>query len=132
MRDLIVTGGGELARVIIETAIAGNWRVIGFVDPEMCPETTERLDLPRLGGDEALRNYPKAMCNLAVGTIKVSDLRERIVRRLALAEFERELIRSRTLTHRLRQDALARRGAGEALVDMARSYDVSHSTINRL
>jgi hypothetical protein len=46
MRDLIVTGGGELARVIIETAIAGNWRVIGFVDPEMCPETTERLDLP--------------------------------------------------------------------------------------
>jgi hypothetical protein len=96
------------------------------------PRDNGALGPASLGGDEALRNYPKAMCILAVGTIKVSDLHERIVRRLALAEFERELIRSRTLTHRLRQDALARREAGEALVDMARSYDVSHSTINRL
>ena len=68
-----------------------------------------------------------------------------------LAEFERELIRSRTsegrerakargvvmgrkpkLTHHQRQEALARRKAGEALVDIARSYNVSHSTISRL
>lgn len=68
-----------------------------------------------------------------------------------LAEFERELIRSRTgegrqrakakgavfgrkpkLTHHQRQEALARRDAGEALVDIARSYNVSHSTISRL
>ena len=68
-----------------------------------------------------------------------------------LAEFERELIRSRTsegrerakargvvmvrrpkLTHHQRQEAMARREAGEALVDIARSYNVSHSTIRRL
>jgi DNA invertase Pin-like site-specific DNA recombinase len=68
-----------------------------------------------------------------------------------LAEFERELIRSRTsegrarakakgvimgrkpkLTHHQQQEALARRDAGEALVDIARSYNVSHSTISRL
>ena len=68
-----------------------------------------------------------------------------------LAEFERELIRSRTgegrerakakgvvmgrkpkLTHHQRQEAIARREAGEALVDIARSYNVSHSTISRL
>jgi DNA invertase Pin-like site-specific DNA recombinase len=68
-----------------------------------------------------------------------------------LAEFERELIRSRTtegrerakargvvmgrkpkLTNHQRQEALARRDAGEALVDIARSYNVSHSTISRL
>jgi DNA invertase Pin-like site-specific DNA recombinase len=68
-----------------------------------------------------------------------------------LAEFERELIRSRTsegrerakargvvmgrkpkLTHHQRQEAMARRQAGEALVDIARSYNVSHSTISRL
>jgi DNA invertase Pin-like site-specific DNA recombinase len=68
-----------------------------------------------------------------------------------LAEFERELIRSRTsegrerakakgivmgrkpkLTHHQRQEAVARRDAGEALVDIARSYAVSHSTISRL
>jgi len=68
-----------------------------------------------------------------------------------LAEFERELIRARTdegrkraqargvrfgrklkLTPHQRQEALARRAAGEALVDIARSYAVSHSTISRL
>ena len=68
-----------------------------------------------------------------------------------LAEFERELIRSRTtegrerakargvilgrkpkLTQHQRQEAMARREAGEALVDIARSYNVSHSTISRL
>ncbi|MBR0797360.1 recombinase family protein [Bradyrhizobium jicamae] len=68
-----------------------------------------------------------------------------------LAEFERELIRSRTgegrerakakgiqfgrrpkLTHHQRLEAIARRAAGEAQADIARSYNVSHSTISRL
>ncbi len=68
-----------------------------------------------------------------------------------LAEFERELIRSRTgegrerarargvrmgrkpkLTPHQRTEALSRRDAGEPLVEIARSYAVSHSTISRL
>jgi DNA invertase Pin-like site-specific DNA recombinase len=68
-----------------------------------------------------------------------------------LAEFERELIKARTedgrkraqargvrfgrklkLTLHQRQEALARREAGEALVEIGRSYNVSHSTISRL
>ncbi len=68
-----------------------------------------------------------------------------------LAEFERELIRARTgegrerakargvqlgrrpkLTRHQKQEALARREAGEALTAIARSYDVSHSTISPL
>jgi DNA invertase Pin-like site-specific DNA recombinase len=68
-----------------------------------------------------------------------------------LAEFERELIRARTdegrkraqqrgvkfgrkpkLTVHQQREALARRARGEALVDIARSYAVSHSTISRL
>jgi DNA invertase Pin-like site-specific DNA recombinase len=68
-----------------------------------------------------------------------------------LAEFERELIRSRTsegrerakargvrmgrrpkLTPHQRLEAIARREAGEPLVDIARSYAVAHSTISRL
>ena len=36
------------------------------------------------------------------------------------------------LTHHQQQEAIARRNAGEALVDIARSYNVSHSTISRL
>ena len=68
-----------------------------------------------------------------------------------LAEFERELIRTRTgegrqramargvvmgrrpkLTPHQRREAIARREAGEVLTDIARSYAVSHSTISRL
>jgi hypothetical protein len=35
------------------------------------------------------------------------------------------------LTNRQRREALARREAGGALVDIGRSYSVSHSTISR-
>lgn len=68
-----------------------------------------------------------------------------------LAEFERELIRTRTgegrarakamgvvlgrkpkLTSHQKREAIARREAGEILTDIARSYNVSHSTISRL
>src|ERR1700761_5744365 len=68
-----------------------------------------------------------------------------------LAEFERELIRARTsegrsrakargvkfgpkfkLTPHQQKEARARRDKGETLMDIARSYNVSHSTISRL
>jgi len=68
-----------------------------------------------------------------------------------LAEFERDLIRTRTaegrerakargvrlgrkpkLTPHQQQEAAKRRNAGETLADIARSYNVSHSTISRL
>lgn len=68
-----------------------------------------------------------------------------------LAEFERELIRQRTaqgrklakangvkfgpkfkLTRHQRKEAIARREGGELLTEIARSYNVSDSTISRL
>jgi DNA invertase Pin-like site-specific DNA recombinase len=68
-----------------------------------------------------------------------------------LAEFERELIRTRTgegrdrakargvimgrrpkLTVHQRREAIRRRQAGDTLMDIARSFNVSHSTISRL
>jgi DNA invertase Pin-like site-specific DNA recombinase len=68
-----------------------------------------------------------------------------------LAEFERELIKSRTsegrerakargihmgrppaLNRDQRREALIRREAGEALTDIARTFGVSHTTIGRL
>jgi DNA invertase Pin-like site-specific DNA recombinase len=68
-----------------------------------------------------------------------------------LAEFERSLIRARTsegreramllgvrfgrkpkLTQHQKREALARRDKGETLTAIARSYNVSHSTISRL
>jgi DNA invertase Pin-like site-specific DNA recombinase len=69
----------------------------------------------------------------------------------SIAEFERELIRSRTgegraraklrgvrfgrkpsLTQYQKDEALKRRENGETCVDIARSMNVSHSTISRL
>jgi DNA invertase Pin-like site-specific DNA recombinase len=69
----------------------------------------------------------------------------------AIAEFERALIRARTdegrkramgrgvkfgrkpkLTRHQIAEAIVRREAGEALVEIGRSYNVSHSTISRL
>ena len=69
----------------------------------------------------------------------------------ALAEFERSMILARTSEGRIRAqargvrfgrkpklsrfqiaEALARREAGEALTEIGRSYNVSHSTISRL
>src|SRR5712692_4070169 len=68
-----------------------------------------------------------------------------------LAEFERELIRARTsegrarakargvrlgrrpkLTPHQKREALSRRANGEPLTEIARSYNVSHTTISRL
>jgi len=68
-----------------------------------------------------------------------------------LAEFERELIKARTgegrarakaqgvhmgrppkLTPHQRREAIARRDAGEPLVDIARTFGVSHTTTGRL
>ena len=68
-----------------------------------------------------------------------------------LAEFERELIKARTgegrarakakgvhmgrppkLTPHQRREAIARRDAGEALTDIARTFGASHTTIGRL
>jgi DNA invertase Pin-like site-specific DNA recombinase len=67
------------------------------------------------------------------------------------AEFERDLIRARTgegrarakargvklgrrpkLTPHQKREAIERRDKGEALVEIARTYNVSHSTISRL
>ena len=69
----------------------------------------------------------------------------------SIAEFERELIKARTGEGRARaklrgvrfgrkpklslhqiKEALARKQTGEALADIGRSYNVSHSTISRL
>jgi DNA invertase Pin-like site-specific DNA recombinase len=68
-----------------------------------------------------------------------------------LAEFERDLIRTRTgegrarakargiklgrppkLTPHQKREAIERRDSGEALTEIARTYNVSHSTISRL
>jgi acetyltransferase EpsM len=82
--DLIVIGGGEHARVVIEAAQTDpcGWHVIGFVDPEPCAETCKRLHVPRLGGDDVLRSYPHAAAILGFGSIADTAARITALERL--------------------------------------------------
>lgn len=79
MSGLIVVGGGELARVIIEAAQASGQSVIGFVDPQPCDETVNRLGVLRLGDDAAIQNFQDAELILGVGSIRASAIRARVV-----------------------------------------------------
>jgi acetyltransferase EpsM len=83
--DLIVIGGGEHARVVIEAAQSNPrvWRVVGFVDPEPCEETRQRMGVPRLGGDDALRAYPDAASILGFGSVVDTTARIGALERLA-------------------------------------------------
>lgn len=52
--QLVVIGGGEHARVLIEAARSRPdlWEVLGFIDLQPNPETERRVGVPRLGSDD--------------------------------------------------------------------------------
>jgi DNA invertase Pin-like site-specific DNA recombinase len=73
---------------------------------------------------ETSKNLPAALGpELVAGT---GEGRERAKARGVL------MGRKPKLTHHQRQEAVARREAGESLMEIGRSYNVSHSTISRL
>jgi sugar O-acyltransferase (sialic acid O-acetyltransferase NeuD family) len=88
-KDLVIIGGGDHARVIIEMAkaLSNIWNVIGFVDNAKCVDTEEMFSLPRLGSDDdipdLLKVYPNAKLILAMGDILI---RKKIVEKLCLPE----------------------------------------------
>lgn len=83
MQKLIIIGGGDLARVIIEAARAqGSWDIVGFVDPQPCEETTRRLNVRRLGDDSALRSMTNEQLVLGIGTTTVSPARRLVVEKI--------------------------------------------------
>lgn len=83
MRKIIVVGGGELARVIIEAETASGGHILGFVDPSACEETVSRLGVKRLGRDDAIDEFPDVKLVLGVGSTRTSPTRRRIVESLA-------------------------------------------------
>lgn len=80
--ELIVIGGGEFARMVIETARRDEWEVLGFVDPLPCEETAQRCRVVRLGDDGAIGDYPDAKLILGLGCVTVSPLRKQLVSRI--------------------------------------------------
>jgi acetyltransferase EpsM len=82
---IVLIGGGEHARVLIEAvrSTSGAPEVIGFVDPEPCEETTRRLRVPRLGGEDILVDHPGAVGVLGFAAPDARERRRETVRRLS-------------------------------------------------
>jgi len=89
LRDLIVIGGGEHGRVVIDAALSRPdlWRVIGFLDRQPCEETVSRFGVRRLGtGDDAdsiVAQHRQGLFALGIGAIGNAELREAIVSRFS-------------------------------------------------
>lgn len=87
-RELIVIGGGEHARVVIEAARSRSdlWNVVGFVDGQPCPETAARLRVRQFASDDkALRQAATAFFVLGIARIGSAELRRGIVTRFTKA-----------------------------------------------
>jgi acetyltransferase EpsM len=81
---VIVIGGGEHARVVIEAAQSRpqTWKVIGFVDQSPCPETTRRLGAKWLGTDEECGRYlVENEIVLGIGGVEAWKLRRALAQR---------------------------------------------------
>jgi acetyltransferase EpsM len=83
-RALVVLGGGEHARVVIDVARSRPdlWTVVGFVDPLPCRETENATGLLRLGDDheglERARSGAYALV-LGVGGTRAGEQRQRLL-----------------------------------------------------
>ena len=83
-RGLVIIGGGEHARVVLDALFAAqdHHQVRGFIDPHDCEETVRRFGVPRLGGDEILKELGGVVGVLGVGAVGVTRVRREIVERL--------------------------------------------------
>lgn len=88
MGDLIVIGGGEHGRVVMDVATTQGWRVLGFLDPLEQPETTSRGGVPWLGPDAQLpallAQHPHACFACGIGGN--ATVRQRVVAAAALPD----------------------------------------------
>jgi acetyltransferase EpsM len=95
--QLIVIGGGEHARVVIEAARSQpeRWNVIGFTDRGPCEATATRLGVRHLGEDErCLERFPGSWVVLGIGSVGVSPVRGEIA-----ARFDAQGARWATVVH---------------------------------
>src|SRR6266851_4417262 len=96
-RDLIVIGGGEHARVVIEAALSRPdlWKLLGFTDPNPREGSLQRLGVAHLGGDEGYSPFRfTSWFVLGVGGVGVSA-----VRRNVISQYEEAGSRWATVVH---------------------------------
>ncbi len=82
---LVIVGGGEHARVVIEAAAAAGWEAIGYTDPD--PRTSSAMPVPYLGTDDELRRLHAGLAgddrpSLALGFGGRAERRRRAVESL--------------------------------------------------
>jgi acetyltransferase EpsM len=89
-RELVIIGGGEHARVVIDAALSRPdlWKVLGIVDPKPCDYTTRLLGVRRLGDEQkglrlAARDNGPAFV-IGVGGVGLDTPRPAIAARFAL------------------------------------------------
>lgn len=86
---LIIIGGGEHARVVMESAIIQPdvWDVLGYVDPKEDGESAQRFEISRLGDDSDLKQLiiDNPTCKFVCG-LGDNALRNKIVESLELPE----------------------------------------------
>ncbi len=87
--DLIVIGGGEHARVVLDAAAyqKDKWHLVGYVDRHAVSEMESRFGVSRLGGDadveRILKDFPDGKFVLGMGEVAT---RRRVAGALALPD----------------------------------------------
>jgi sugar O-acyltransferase (sialic acid O-acetyltransferase NeuD family) len=87
-RPWIIIGGGGHASVVADTLLGLGAEVLGFTDPSGA--SADRLEMPHLGGDDALASNPPGSVTLAMGIGSVSRpaRRAELFRRLRSLGYE--------------------------------------------
>ena len=87
-RSIIVIGGGEHARVVMDCIRSRPdlWSLEGFVDPHPAPEAVERFTIPHLGDDDMISPHAHGRWFvIGVGSVGVARVRSRIAERYTAA-----------------------------------------------
>ncbi|MGE0254604.1 MAG: acetyltransferase [Alphaproteobacteria bacterium] len=88
-RPVIVLGAGGHARVVADALLARRVPVLGYADPARDKGSPGPLDLPVLGGDEAVLSRPAQEVRLAIGVGSTGDAgpRRRLYERFVAAGY---------------------------------------------
>lgn len=95
-KPVIVIGAGGHAKVLVDALLAGNVDLIGITDNDPAKVGDRLLGVTVLGSDDVLANYPPNVADLVlgVGSVRVSEIRQKIFAHFKMAGYQ-----FRTIVH---------------------------------